>query len=102
MGDLAKGGTPRAALLLGALQSDAPRDVFIYEPGSGHMRAALVVGALRDAPTMPTPATRVGIAFEPGRADATLDLAAPVAKLGLIKRLPAMLADHDASARLRC
>jgi hypothetical protein len=101
VGDLAERDTARAALLLVALPGYGSSDVFVYEFGGGDVGTTLVIGALGDAPAMSPPAAGVGIALKPGRSDATLELAALVAKLGLVERLAAVLADDDVGARLR-
>ena len=80
--------------------SAASVDVLGDELRGGHVGGALVVGALRRLAAAPAPAARVGIAFEPRRADAALDLAAVVAKLGLVEDLAAVLADDDGGAGL--
>ncbi|MGH7604655.1 MAG: hypothetical protein ACRENK_11750, partial [Gemmatimonadaceae bacterium] len=62
------------------------------------------------APPATAPAARLGVALQPRRADAALDLPTFVSKLSLVERMAAMLADDDggagvlvlSSAVLRC
>jgi hypothetical protein len=60
------------------------------------MGAALVEGPLGYTPPMPTPTARLGLAFELGGTEASLDLTALVPELSFVEGLAAVLADDEA------
>ena len=95
LGDFAEGHAARAALVLDALHVRRLGHVCGHQQRSSHDGGTLVVGAIGHPSTATGPRARGGIAFEPCRADAALNLLAIVPELRLVKRLAAMLAYDD-------
>ena len=101
VGDFTERHAARPAFVLDTVAVGRFGHVFARDPGGGHDRRPLAVGAIWHAAAARTPAAVVGIALKPRRADAALDLAPVVAELRLVERLPALLADDDVGARWR-
>jgi len=98
--DLAEAHPVGRALADHALPVGGLGDVADNDLGAGLLRSALVEEALTDAPATLDPPARGGVAIEPRRSDAQLDLLAVVAKLGLVVRLVRLGGDDQVGARI--
>lgn len=102
MGDLTERDASREALQRDSLPIGGIGHVLGDEAGGLDVGAALVVGAVGDAPPTPAPFARVRVAVEPSGTDAALDLLAVQSPEGFVERSAAVLADEDRGFRIRC